>query len=80
MVVKMVIHIDEVASEAIECVQCGKEFELSEKDLDQLAARGFDIPKRCPDCRRNKSRYATDDSHRRRRDKKKHYHNKYDRD
>jgi len=76
----MVDHFDKATSETIECVQCGKEFELSGKDLDQLAARGFDLPKRCRDCRRNKSKYMAADDCRRRREKKKHYHQKYDRD
>lgn len=38
------------------CVQCGNEFFLSSEEQKKLFSRGFAVPKRCPDCRRNKSR------------------------
>ena len=63
--------------EAITCIQCDKEFEVSDADREKFASRGFDLPKRCPDCRRKKTRQLPDDRHRRR-DKKKHYRDKYD--
>ena len=70
----------EIIWEPIACIQCGNEFELSNVDRSKLAARGFDLPKRCPDCRRNKSRDIAEELPRRRRTRKKQYHQKYDPD
>jgi hypothetical protein len=70
--------IKEIALETIVCIQCGDEFEVSGINREKLSDRGFDLPKRCPDCRRKKSKFAVDESNQRRRDKKKHYHQKYD--
>ena len=39
------------------CVQCGNQFILSAKEREKLMARGFDLPKRCLDCRKRKYRY-----------------------
>jgi hypothetical protein len=72
------IHLEETTLEPIVCIQCGDEFELSGDTFDKLTTRGFDIPKRCPDCRRNKSKYLVDEISPRRREKKKRYHQKYD--
>ena len=38
------------------CVQCGIEFLLSIDEQERLLSRGFDIPKRCPECRRKKTK------------------------
>jgi hypothetical protein len=56
------------------CVQCGREFEFSSVEQIEFSAKGFDPPKRCPDCRRKKDKSAETRSHR---DKKKHYRMKY---
>lgn len=74
----MAINLEEPILESLVCIQCGNEFELSRLNLSKLAARGFDLPKRCPDCRRHKAQHLVDENPRRRRDKKKHYHQKYD--
>lgn len=68
----------EITLEPIICIQCGTEFDLSGTNRDKLTMRGFDLPKRCPDCRKKKSKYLVDENPIRRRDKKKHYHQKYD--
>ena len=39
----------------IDCVQCGNEFELSPVEVDHYVSKGFDLPKRCSDCRKKKS-------------------------
>lgn len=41
-----------------ECIQCGSTFELSEIEIKRFDAKGFDLPRRCPDCRRHKSKEA----------------------
>ena len=62
----------------IDCVQCGSEFELSPAEVDHYISKGFDLPKRCSDCRKKKSRGENDDAFRSQREKKKHYRLKYD--
>jgi Zn finger protein HypA/HybF involved in hydrogenase expression len=61
-----------------ECVQCQAEFEISASEMQQLQQRGFDEPRRCPACRRNKSKVAGDREYQKRHDKKKHYRMKYE--
>ena len=70
----------EVSLEPIICIQCGNEFELSVIECNTLLSRGFDLPKRCPDCRKHKSKHLVGGKPRRRRDKKKHYLQKYELD
>ena len=38
------------------CVQCEEEFEFSVLEQEKYEERGYDIPKRCPSCRKHKSR------------------------
>lgn len=40
----------------IMCVQCQSPFVFSGAEQERFLARGFDVPKRCPDCRERKSR------------------------
>jgi len=40
----------------INCVQCGADFEFSVDDQIRHQEMNFDDPKRCPDCRKKKSR------------------------
>jgi Probable zinc-ribbon domain len=42
----------------IACVQCNSEFEFSEAEQEYYKNKGFNPPKRCPQCRKNKSRLA----------------------
>lgn len=42
------------------CIQCGNQFSISFNEYERLFMRGFDIPKRCPDCRKHKSHNAHD--------------------
>ena len=38
------------------CIQCDEEFEFSALEQKKYEDRGYDIPKRCPSCRKHKSR------------------------
>jgi hypothetical protein len=40
----------------INCIQCGTDFEFSVNDQIRHREMNFDDPKRCPDCRKRKSR------------------------
>ena len=40
----------------IDCIQCGAEFEFSIEDQIRHRKMNFDDPKRCPGCRKRKSR------------------------
>ena len=35
----------------IKCVDCGKEFNISESEKAWYESKGFKLPKRCPSCR-----------------------------
>ena len=43
---------------ALTCIQCGSPFTITGKDQEKLSSKGFGIPKRCPDCRKNKSKIS----------------------
>lgn len=67
----------------LECIQCGNAFELSDSELQYYRQRGFDEPKRCPECRKHKRREvneANNENRKFRNKKKKHYRIKYDYD
>lgn len=60
------------------CVQCDAAFEVSARDMERHESMGFDLPRRCPQCRKHKIRMAEEVlSGRKGRDKKKHYRIKY---
>jgi Probable zinc-ribbon domain len=40
----------------ITCIQCEREFEFTPGEQKYFKDKGFDDPKRCSACRRNKSR------------------------
>jgi hypothetical protein len=40
----------------ITCIQCENEFVFSIAEQLRFAARGFDRPKRCPECRKKKDK------------------------
>ena len=41
----------------ITCADCGQEFTVSEEEAKWYKDKGFEMPKRCPDCRK-KRRHA----------------------
>lgn len=43
-----------ITTETKKCVSCGKEFTLSESELDFYRSKGLQAPKRCKDCREQK--------------------------
>ncbi len=36
------------------CKDCGKPFILHEKEMDWYKNRGWELPKRCPECRKKR--------------------------
>lgn len=40
------------------CIQCENIFTLTVSEQKRLNALGFDVPKRCPECRKNKQKSA----------------------
>lgn len=38
----------------IECKDCGENFTVSAKEQEWYYDKGFELPKRCPRCRKNK--------------------------
>jgi len=38
------------------CIQCEKEFEFNVSEQEKYEDRGYDMPKRCPSCRKHKNR------------------------
>ena len=46
----------------LECIQCQSEFEYSPAEQEYHDRMGFDDPKRCPYCRKHKTKVA--DNHR----------------
>ena len=38
------------------CIQCGKEFELSESEISFFEGKGLELPKRCASCRKQNKR------------------------
>jgi hypothetical protein len=62
----------------MECVQCDAEFTMSEQEIERYEEMGFDLPRRCPQCRKHKIRMSEDvPAGRKSRDKKKFYRIKY---
>lgn len=37
-----------------ECIDCGREFTLTDGEVSFYNSKGFDLPKRCVDCRRKR--------------------------
>jgi len=40
----------------IQCIQCGKPFLFTAADQERFFSRGFDVPRRCYNCRKKKSK------------------------
>ena len=53
------------------CIQCDNAFTLTVEEQKRLLDRGFSLPKRCPECRRKKSKLNEADERRKSKEKKK---------
>jgi len=40
------------------CIQCNRPFVLTAAELKRCLSRGFDMPRRCPECRKHKTKLA----------------------
>lgn len=40
----------------VECVDCGKTFDLTVEEQDWYKEKGFALPKRCKECRKERRR------------------------
>lgn len=49
-------EINQIEDMIMVCVQCDEEFDFSIQEQEKYEERGYDIPKRCPSCRKHKSR------------------------
>lgn len=63
-------------SEWIVCVQCDDEFEFGMADQIRYARKGFETPKRCPTCRRHKTKLIYLDGRREEKNRKDVYRDK----
>jgi ssDNA-binding Zn-finger/Zn-ribbon topoisomerase 1 len=59
------------------CVQCEESFDLTAAEWGRYERMGFDLPKRCPSCRRRKHKSPMEQP-RQRQHKKRDYHRKYE--
>lgn len=62
------------------CVQCDDEFEFTIADQVRYARKGFEAPKRCPICRKHKSKVIYLDCKREAKSRKIIYRNKNERE
>ena len=62
----------------ITCVQCEGTFVFSVSEQEHFTAMGFGEPKRCPACRKKKSKGDNSKERKRSDDKKKHFRLKYE--
>ena len=60
------------------CVQCKNIFIVTDGEKRRLLARGFDIQKRCPECRKKKSKMGIGNENRKGGDKRKHERKRYE--
>jgi hypothetical protein len=60
-----------------ECIQCGRYYVFSDKEEQLYLVKGFDMPLRCPECRRRKTRSSQANDWLHKRDKKRDYRLKY---
>jgi hypothetical protein len=56
----------------ITCIQCNAEFEFTVAKQIYYGERGFDVPKRCPVCRKHKSKLNSASDKKGHNGKKKH--------
>jgi hypothetical protein len=64
-------------NKTITCIQCETEFEFTIQDQLRYEKMNFDEPRRCPDCRKNKSR-STDSQNIKGNRKKNFYRSKFE--
>ena len=64
----------------ITCIQCEADFEFSAQDQEKFQRMGFDLPKRCPQCRKHKVSDANLYEKRKFKSKKRHFRMKYESD
>jgi hypothetical protein len=55
------------------CIQCEEDFEFSSYEQEKYSQKGFDLPLRCAQCRKNKNKKTEFVEKRKFKDKKKHY-------
>jgi hypothetical protein len=55
----------------IYCIQCDSPFTFTEVDQKRSNSQGFDAPKRCSECRRNKLKSANSENSRNKRGRKR---------
>jgi|APSaa5957512622_1039677.scaffolds.fasta_scaffold151078_1 hypothetical protein len=55
----------------IYCIQCDNPFTFTVADQKRLNLQGFNAPKRCPECRRNKQKSANSGNSRSNRGRKR---------
>lgn len=53
------------------CIQCGSEFIVTAAEYERLISKGFDVPKRCHECRKKKSKGTKEEGGRNLREKRK---------
>jgi hypothetical protein len=68
---------DKMSYDVNECIQCGNFYIFTEKEERLYLEKGFDMPLRCPDCRKKKNRTGNVGEWSRHRDKKRDYRMKY---
>jgi Zn finger protein HypA/HybF involved in hydrogenase expression len=64
----------------ITCMQCQNEFVFSAAEQERFLARGFDFPKRCPQCRDKKAKLANSSGRRKGEHRKKPRRRRFDDD
>ena len=64
----------------ITCIQCGDEFVFSVTEQERYRARGFDFPKRCPNCRDKKAKFVESHEKRKGEPKRKQNRRRFDDD
>jgi hypothetical protein len=73
----MIWEIAAMRDQLITCVQCNTEFEFSAVEQEYFKNKGFNPPKRCPQCRKNKAKLANPEQNTHP-NKKKHSRTEYD--
>ena len=60
------------------CIQCENTFVVTADQKERLFVKGFNIPRRCPECRRKKNKLGFVSENKKGRDKRKHDKKRYD--
>lgn len=47
----------------IKCKNCGNTFEMAEEEISWYKEKGFELPKRCPECRKFRRRKKAGGKH-----------------